>query len=208
MGERKESDSDSFSISIIRAASNDILDCPKLYASLTNTGGEIRLNAPGLSRADRHGNHKEHPVLLIARLKPVKRLLWFICGLKSPAVVNLYIRWRSRKWLTRGGQCLSPETKSESVPTVWVSPTDDDYAKLLLAVSGTAKATPPIGENLPSCVDILEAKRDTGLGIQILGDKEDGLAPSGGIPERCVDDRGSSHDESENSLANVEHIHH
>jgi hypothetical protein len=196
MAWRRDSESDSFGIHIVRTASDDFLNGPKLYASLTNTGGEIRLNASGLNRTERHGNHKEHPVLLIARLKPIKRLLWFVCGLKSPSVVNLYIRWRSGKRLARCGQCLSPECQSDSIPPVWVPPSNEDYSKLLQAVSDTAKTTPPIGEYLPACGNVLETQRDTGLGVQIFGDKEDSLAPFGDIPERRVDDRVSSHDES------------
>ena len=203
MGERRDSGSDSFGIHIVRTTSDDFLNGPKLYASLTNTAGEIRLNAPGLDSTDRHGNNKEHPVLLIARLKPIKRLLWFVCGLKSPPIVSFYLRWRSRKRLAGSGQCLSPESQSNAILAVWVPPSNEDYSKLLRTISGTAKTTSPISEDLPACGDVLETQRDTGLRVQVLGNEEDGLAPSGSIPERGVDDREISHSESSNSPANV-----
>ena len=197
MDKSKNSESDSHGIYIVRTASNDILNGPKLYAGLTNTGGKIRLYAPGLIRTDRHGNQKEHPMLMIARLKPIKRLLWLVCCLKSPSVVNLYLRWVNRKRLSWSGQYLGSESQGEPVPTVWVPPTDDDYAKLLQSVSGTSKTTPPINENLPPCNDVLEAQSNAGLGVQILTDEKHCLTPSGSIPQRGINDRSSGHEDSE-----------
>ena len=194
---------DQYGILIVRTTSKNFPNGPKVYASLTNTGGEIRLNAPALSCTDRHGNNKEHPMLLVASFKPIKRLLWLVCCLKAIPIMHGHIARFRGKWLTRSGKGLSPNSQCESIPTVWMPPTNNDYSKILRAICDTSKSTLPIGENLPACGDVLEAQRDTGLGIQILGDKEDGFTPSGGIPQTGINDRFGVHGVSEILLANV-----